>query len=438
MPVRRIPSGETLDLNITSDTRTDDVTEEATTSRAGQVDAHSVPVDAIAATYDHRMLGERSDAELVAAVADVVSIPRSAPADSFVLHAPLELMARSQLLPLVAPSARRSARLHLLAIAARYEAFGDPIPPSPDDAEVDADGWLDELVLGIETGRLDLVDRAALGLETEPVDPAVLIGQLAPVVIARTSAAAHGSIYLALLGEIGSSARDFTSLFHPLGRELARNPDWRIGWIDRSSHVGGEPDPTALFEALATAPRLGLPGSSFIHPIMMQVDGDGPAAALLQRFTGAPITTAAVQSVLRVAALSMVRDTPEHAAYGWTHCLTLPQAVLALSRHLGADDTGLAIAATHVLGFRAALGTVDLAIDDELVRPLPPEELRARIASLATNAATRHDAHIVKYALAVITAARTDPSAADLYLSAGEHLLMTWDRNGGHPADHLR
>ena len=47
------------------------------------------------------------DAALVGYVADRVREPREQPADSFVLHAPLELLARTALLPWVSP---RSAR----------------------------------------------------------------------------------------------------------------------------------------------------------------------------------------------------------------------------------------------------------------------------------------------------------------------------------------
>ena len=55
-------------------------------------------------------IDDLSDAELIAAVASVVRNPRADPADSFVLHAPLELVARAALLPRVAPGERSKAR----------------------------------------------------------------------------------------------------------------------------------------------------------------------------------------------------------------------------------------------------------------------------------------------------------------------------------------
>ena len=58
--------------------------------------------------------------------------------------------------------------------------------------------------------------------------------------------------------------------------------------------------------------------------------------------------------MLRAAAWSMLLEPGDHAPYGWSHCLTMPQAVLGLT---GATDpnVALAVAATYVVGFRSAL-----------------------------------------------------------------------------------
>ncbi|MEL6985046.1 MAG: hypothetical protein AAFO29_21625, partial [Actinomycetota bacterium] len=79
------------------------------------------PIDAIEASYDARGLDRLSDTELVEAVAAVVAEPREGPADSFVLHAPLELTARARLLARTPAPHRRMARLRLVSIAARYQ-----------------------------------------------------------------------------------------------------------------------------------------------------------------------------------------------------------------------------------------------------------------------------------------------------------------------------
>src|SRR5690349_12065372 len=55
-------------------------------------------------TYDRLGLDQLSDVQLAAHAAATIRVPRAAPADSFVLHAPLELIARAALLPRVRPA----------------------------------------------------------------------------------------------------------------------------------------------------------------------------------------------------------------------------------------------------------------------------------------------------------------------------------------------
>ena len=77
--------------------------------------------DDLAAEWRWRRLDELDDEELVAAAARHVAVPRRDPADSFVLHAPLELLARSALLRHVEPAAREEARQRLAWVAASYD-----------------------------------------------------------------------------------------------------------------------------------------------------------------------------------------------------------------------------------------------------------------------------------------------------------------------------
>ena len=52
----------------------------------------------------------------------------------------------------------------------------------------------------------------------------------------------------------------------------------------------------------------------------------------------------------------MLQDDPAHAPYGWTHCLTLAQAAAIWPPATDNPLRAVAVAATHVVGFRAALG----------------------------------------------------------------------------------
>src|SRR5665811_2230851 len=102
-------------------------------------------------------------------------------------------------------------------------------------------------------------------------------------------------------------------------------------------------------------------GSTFIYPVMHQVDESGVAAELLSEPVRGVDVHAGGRLLLRAAALSMLQEPPEHAPYGWSHCLTMPQAALGIAGHARDPNVALAVAATYVVGFRAALATRPLA-----------------------------------------------------------------------------
>ena len=73
---------------------------------------------------------------LLAWAASVVGVPKVAPADSFVLHAPLELLARAALLPRVGPGSRALARERLVALVDAYGRAGEGVrTPLPVDRQ---------------------------------------------------------------------------------------------------------------------------------------------------------------------------------------------------------------------------------------------------------------------------------------------------------------
>jgi hypothetical protein len=388
-----------------------------------------IAIDRVAADYHGRRLDRESDAELVRSAAATLSTPRRDPADSFVLHAPLELAARAGLLPHVAPEARERARLRIVALSAGYERY-EPIDvdPTPEPVAIDDADPIDELVRSIAGG-----DIAAAGHTAQVVAGSVSAGTavdgLAPSLISRTAAAGHAPIFFHHLLRRDSLSGVSLDLLPPLAREIAREPDWRISWTDGWSPDHAT-DASALAHALATTPLLGRPESTSIHPLMMQVDRPGVADSFLGPVLGRR-TPAACREVLRTAARSMLHDTPDHAPYGWTHCLTMPQALLAVTARSDHADLGFALAATEVGAFRAGLGETEIPTDDR--SDGDPVDVR----ELATAAATSHDAHVVKYVLACLEAARDDPPAATLFLSAGRRLLDVWDANGGDPNDPL-
>jgi hypothetical protein len=196
-------------------------------------------------------------------------------------------------------------------------------------------------------------------------------------------------------------------------------------------------------------PTLGVPGSDFIYPIMNQAEESGLADKLLRGLIGEqPDVPAARRDLARVAAWSMLEEPADHAPYGWSHCLTMPQAVLGLAGRGASPHTAVAVAATHVVGFRAALGsraldgdwtpaapaTTDLAEAIEAgpeqaaatAWHTPDEGTHGVVAELATRASCHHDAHLVKYTLACLDAAAYDPDQRRLYLAAAASLSAVW------------
>lgn len=387
-----------------------------------------------------------SDAELVAAVADVVRRPRHDPADSFVLHAPLELAARAALLPRVSPAARELARSRLVVLATDYEGSDDPIAEPP---ERDATSAADEstcLVDAITAGDLDAVDASATWLAHNTTAPE-LRDLLADPILPSLAAAAHAPIFLFQLPRVAPRAELPVELLRPLVRELARHPDWRLSWHEQTRSFGGTHSADELFDAIGQTPQLGVPGSDFIFPVMSQAQESGPVIDLVAHALPQRDARAAGHVVLRAAALSMLTESAEYAPYGWTHCLTLPQAVLGIADACRDPAVPLAVATTFVVGFRAAFAQLPLprayspapntlALDDALaagsaaaaatVWHAPREEIAAMATTLVTRAATHRDAHLVKYTLACLDAAADDQQHGRLYLAAAASLGGYW------------
>jgi len=350
------------------------------------------------------------------------------------------------------------ARQRLVSLA---DGYSEKAPSSHadtvDPGDIAAAAHL--LTHAVQASDLDAVDTAAttLGRHCSATELRLLLAeQIAP----RLSAAAHGSIFLYQLPRVSPRGELTAELLRPLIREVARYPDWSIGWIDEQRPIATSPDEArgddgGLFDAIASAPQLGIPGSTFIFPIVAQVDHAEIAGALLRQ----PVTTAdfraGARSIIRAAAWTMLLEPIDHAPYGWSHALTLPQAVLGIAGDIGDPARALAIAATQLIGFRAALSErpllprfeqpdpgVDVASELALGRECDPDRAasaawrtpapmrRPLMDTLVTNAATAHDAHLVKYTLACLDAAADDPGCASLYLAAAARLAGVWAQRG--------
>jgi hypothetical protein len=389
--------------------------------------------------------GDLSDTQLFARAAATVSRPKAA-ANSFILHAPLELMARQLLLPLVAPRRRDDARERLVWVATTYEQAGEPKPAVPPMAFDRVDDARDALLRAIAAGEVDDVDAIATWfLDRARLDDVMT---LVEPTLDLLAAAGHAPIGFFLASRLATMSRAALSLLRPTLVELARAPQLRMEWV-RDVHAGTG-DATRFDAALANAPRVGLPGNDFIFPLVHQVDGNGLARDVVQPNLPGDLTTAA-SVMLRAAMRSMLEDDPVYAPYGWTHCLTLPHAIIEVLPWVTDRRRAAAIAATYVVAFRAAESAGPLADDwapdavaTDVIEALDAtpavaaaawyhasDDVRAAaLAELAGRAACHPDAHVAKYTFACIANAQSDPSERARYLAAAASLVAWWSEQG--------
>lgn len=357
------------------------------------------------------------ESDVVVQAVKVLSVPRSAPADSFVLHAPLELMARVGLLSFVERDQRDPVLERIQSLAAAYDTWGPPVdPPTPIEFTT-VETCAAAVASAIARRDLEALDSALVWFtdRATAADARRLLGE---AVADATAAAGHVPIGLHLLDHCSLS----TGLLRGPLRELARYPERRVRWFhDAEPRPGGD-----LAEVLRRVPREGSP--SRIFPLMANVEDSGWAAEVGSVATGCTLADA-TRTLLRAAVWSMVHDDAAHAAYGWSHCLTMPQAMLALAGRGVGERAAVALAATHLTGFRYALGRVeigDLSDGAWMLWPSNDGSEAADVTSIATFAAQHHDAHLAKYALACIHAADGDPAWRPAYLAAAAHLCAWW------------
>lgn len=380
-------------------------------------------------------LGLLSDRELVQRVMEVLTTPPSEPADSFVLHAPLEL-ARAELLPSVDPSGRADARRRIAEIATEWVGRSPHVatPAPPTDAS---------LFEALATGDVEAADGALVALAAA-MTPDQFVAAAGSALLPHLGGAGHLAIFLDQLTRLRRAPAAAIASGRALVRDLARHPDWEIRWLDGDLTARSNGPARSFTDVLANPPAAGPLESNFIHPTMDLVDSNGMAAELLAHPTATVPVDEARRQLLRIAAMAMLQDDPAHAPYGWSHCLTMPQAALAVASRTANPHRAVAVAATYVLGFRATLSATAIDLDwtpprrpaggplldadpaDAVAEAWHTEQPHLVERELATYAARHHDAHLAKYTLACFHAAHDDPAAAGLFRAAAARLALWW------------
>ncbi|MEM9606573.1 MAG: hypothetical protein AAGA99_04055 [Actinomycetota bacterium] len=379
---------------------------------------HDLPATSTVDEYERRRLDELSDHQLVEAVAGVIGSRTAGPLTSFVLHAPLELVARAALLPRVRPERRRDARLRLVWLAARYQEVTEPasaVAPLVDDV----DAARIRLVAAIDDGDLDESRQVGAAL-ARSMSADELVDATADTIAPRLAAAGHGAIFLQLLPRFASGSPAAAAMFGNLARDLARSPGLELSWQIGAGHRDGTGEVDA---ALRDVPALEPLESDFIAPNVGRVETSGLADDLLRpAFGGGLDVVGTGRTIVRVAADAMIGERSEAAPYTWTHALTIPAALAAIAHRTTDPVATSALAATYLAGFLASNATGPIGRPERELRPVDTE----RITDLATEAAAHYDAHVAKYVVAALDAARSEPVDTPRFVAAGERLLEVW------------
>lgn len=403
------------------------------------------------ATHDIDVLSDRL---LVEHAARVIGVPRAEVIGdrySFVLHAPLELLARAALLPYVEASARDRARRRIMALVDGYEASGPPRLGGrrPDFPSITVAG--DALRAAMSSGDHDGADDAAAWLG-DHAGPSEIRALLAPVLLPCLDAAGHANIYLALLERTQPRGVPGQLLRHVVHAATSPTP-LAMGVPPVSVDAGRDQRASGrIARALAAVRPIAPPSSNFIVPMVLHAEASGVFEAFVDDDGRFRAPARPDHTLLRFASQAMLQGPPEQAPYGWTHCLTLAQAPLLMAD--GGADVGVAsfVAAAYLAAHWACHGRgrldldhvpapVELSVEDALAAGPqaaaavawhhPSPEVVVRV--LASDASVHHDAHRVKYTLACLDAAALDPPAARLHLAAAH--LASWWQHAGDPTD---
>lgn len=417
--------------------------------------------DKIVEEYAGRNLESVTDADLYRSVAAIISKPQAKGINSFALHAPLELMARFGLLPFVDPQERRLARMQMVATAAAYESGIEAVElPKPINPFPSFSAAKQEFTRTFRSASPDGLDSVVLQISSQ-FGTASLVELLTPLALPTLTGASHSHIGLWLLlrhGMAASEAGD-AKLLRAAVRRIAAEPNLQLSSFSGMAVAGGQKltqTPEQLehevLEKLSNPPK-GQPGTASLRPLIQAGERTGNPDMLFGNIIRTDLTNeqvdAAFRAVLRVCAHSMLQDDLGQAKFGWSHCLTLPQAACGLANVN--IDRKLALAATLVwiTSYRSILSRIPLnfgwspeAVDasisiSEALHTSPataaarvwhadPAEIPMIMRTLATEASIRTDQHLAKYTRACFDVVSFDPLHKHLYLAAAAHLCALW------------
>ena len=292
---------------------------------------------------------------------------------------------------------------------------------------------------------------------------ASLVHTLTPLLLPTLTAASHSHIGLWLLlrhGAVGDPSD--AGLLRAASRMLAADPKGRLASFAGMSAVH---DPASkplektpeqvedwVLERLASPEKAGERALGGIRGLMEAAESAGAADRLfgdfIRRDLSAEQIDAGFRAALRASAHAMLQDDAGIAKFGWSHCLTLPQAAFGLSSLGQERKLGLAAALVWAAAYRTVLSkkkTLDFGyrpkkVEASLREALhgSPEEAAGRFwhmdtsetdearRLLASEAAVRNDQHLAKYTRACFDMCGLDPTQWRLYMASTAKLCAIW------------
>jgi hypothetical protein len=321
-----------------------------------------------------------------------------------------------------------------------------------------------ELRKAASEGDVERADAICTGLADE-YGVKVLLRSIADLALETLTGATHTHIGLMHIARIWSQAGPVATQLARAGlRAMAQEPVAKLKAVSKRRVLK---DPERDLESILSqvpAQRASVKG---IRPLLE----DAEKAGLFEELLGDALLSnrdpamckAASRVACRIAALSMLGDSPEFPAslatfpsqaakFIWTHCLTMPQAAWMLTQFVPEPEFAAQAAhvgAAWVIGLRYCYGNGALELRPNFEAPSSdlasalPESPRAAAATawaadaeqrprvvrtLATESAIRSDAHLVKYVLACLDAAEQSPADERLFHAAAAYLCSVWCR----------
>jgi hypothetical protein len=336
---------------------------------------------------------------------------------SFILHAPLEVLARAGLCRYANPDQVEAIVERIAWVGELYVRSGTRLAVASVERRLPAGDPVEALRVAIACGDVEGADAAAVAVvRRTSLDQ--LPGLVADLAYPRLTAAAHGSIWLYLLAGHAAGRRNAALSLRGLARKWATGPTLTVAPFLATSPT------SSLAAAVEAIGYTGSGDSDFIAPLVRR------AAPVVTEVLSAAVGPGldglgALRTLTRAAAASMLLEDDANAKYGWTHALTIPQAVCSIAPLVPEPWQALGVAAVIFGAHRAAYGSVPLPTDLRAAIPVDAGKIPSW-PDLAAFAGAHIDAHLAKYTLSCIDAAAADPEYELLYRGAANRLMQIW------------